>query len=280
MAGLYNKSGRLPLLLSTIAIALMCLLSFSSSKSAMAAKYYSYKTVESSVYSSYTSAPTSTPTPVTSATPTPSSGASQTPETQSPSASPTASAQAETTTLLTYSYKYPVLTGDRKAYSTINQYFESHYQKFMVSEATVESLAKTTNQTSKLTTPYYMNGKWSVTHSSNSVISFKYIYSDYTGTYSYSTAVVTFNTKTGKKITLDKYTNKSSKQLRSSIVSGYKKYVRKNSNYTFWSNNISTLKNTPVKSYPFYIRNKEIYLLYAPGALSPQASGVITFPIK
>ncbi|MCR5624460.1 MAG: DUF3298 and DUF4163 domain-containing protein [Lachnospiraceae bacterium] len=278
MARLHNKLCRFSLLLNVLAFAVICILSVSNCKSAFAAKYYSYKTVESSVYSSYTSTPTSSPTP-TPATPTPSSGATQTPETQSPSASPTASAQAETT-LLTYSYKYPVLTGTRKAYSIINKYFESHYQKFMISEATVENLAKTTNQTSKLTTPYYMNGKWSVTYSSNSIISFKYIYSDYTGTYSYSTAVVTFNTRTGKKVTLDKYSNKSLKQLRSSIVSGYKKYVKKNPNYTFWSNNISTLKSTPAKSYPFYIKNKEIYLLYAPGALSPQASGIITFPIS
>ncbi|MCR5586788.1 MAG: hypothetical protein K6F77_04580 [Lachnospiraceae bacterium] len=270
-----------------LCISFICAIWLNSERSS--AVTYVLKTYSDSVSvtSSQTTTTQTTPTPSASPTITPGSTAvSQTPSstqssTATPTVAPTATPEVKTTTatILTYTYQKPVISSSRPGYKAINKYFSNHYKTFLANKTSIENVAKENYKTSAFTTPYTMTGKWTVTYISGNIISLKYIYNDTIASEnSTSISGVTFDMKTGKKVNIKKYTNYSTNKIKNKLVKSYKKYAKKNTSYTFWNNNVSTLKATSMSSLPFCIQNNgKIQLLFSPGVLAPQAVGIITF---
>ncbi len=251
------------------------------------AKKYTYKTSEEDVY--YTSPSPSTdtkqspsPSPSASVSPTASQSASSSPSSE-PSESPSATGEPSGTLLLTYSYRRPFLNGKSKAVKKINNFFSNHKKSFMKDKDTLETFAKTAyaSSSSKVTTSYKMEGVWTVKTLNSSILSANYVYTDFTGSNSMTLSLgVNFDIKSGKKVHLSEALNTSWSNTKSSIIKSYNSYVKKNTDYTFWSTNEITLKNFKEKQYQFFVSDSNVYITFSPGVLAPPAAGIITIPLK
>ncbi len=184
-------------------------------------------------------------------------------------------------TVLTYTYVRPKFSGNKKV-KNINKYFSNDYKSFTAKKNTLLSLAENNYKSSLLTSPYTLVGKWSKSYQSSSVVSYRFTCKSTTGTTDVTTTVksVTFNIKTGKQLYVDDFVKGKKKNVINKILKAYNKYAKKHKNYTFWSTNKKTIKNTKIKDFPFYLSKKgAVYMAYSPNVLAPTAVGIIKFKV-
>ncbi len=183
--------------------------------------------------------------------------------------------------VLKYSYKMPVIKSNKKAAAKINSFFTNKYKGFMKDEATILSWAKETSKDGNFLSYYSMSGTWTLTYSSSSIISFKYVYSDYVGGAHGDTSVsgVTFNLNTGNRVYINSYISGTSSQIKSKIISAYKAFGASHKEYIFWETNESMFKKTKISKFPFYLTDSSVVFYYSPYTLAPYAAGVVSFSI-
>ena len=131
-------------------------------------------------------------------------------------------------------------------------------------------------------TPYWLYETLKVKDGNSKYLSIEDSLSDYSGSAhpNYSNRYITFDKKTGRKISLKNIANCSTKEFTLKVIKRLNKKLPKEYLSDFNESYKPYLLNYKFKDYQFYIKNDKLHIFFNPYEIGPYSMGVMDIVVK